>query len=165
MQPLQQTPLREIWRCFWTSLDSAQISRRALGVEPRSLRPTNGFVAVDSQTFKPLVIAPKYEVTTQSGLIQTFDMSEPLAQVQEQIRSLWLREANAFMSAGKTNDANEIRQNLTDHVDQILSYLQDQDTKTHQEARFALGATLIPPLVLLVSGLLVTWISRGFARG
>jgi hypothetical protein len=118
-----------------------------------------------AQTFKPLVIAPEYEVATKSGLIQTFDMSEPPAQVQEQIRSLWLQETNAFISAGKTSDANEIRQNLTDHVDQVLSYLQNQDTKTHQEARFALGVTLIPPLVLLGFGLLVTWISRGFARG
>jgi len=105
--------------------------------------------------------APKTEYSTPTKATGEFDMSKTKSQLSEDVTEVLKREIERLKISDKTA-ADERLQALSTDRDELLAGMIGGYEQAKQKARIAWLITLVPPVGMLVFGLVVAWILRGF---
>jgi hypothetical protein len=100
-------------------------------------------------------------LTAPSGSKVEIDLSKGQAQLSDDVTELLKSEANR-LKITHSSAADEKTQSLSEERDDLLKMIAAEHEKQRQKVWTAWFITIAPPLAVLVLGICIAWILRGF---
>jgi hypothetical protein len=106
----------------------------------------------------------KFEVTYKGGFTDTLDGSRTPEHLKQQIIEDVKMDAALLVKQGNSAEAKKQIEDAATNADQLLKALADEKAQRSDRWPRALAVMLAPPFGLLVLGLTIAWIARGFRK-
>lgn len=125
-------------------------------------------VSTFHKDIKPLIISPIFEIELSGGTKRNIDTADPKEKSLSVMRFALNEDIATLRSNGRIKEAEENVVTFQAKTQSTVNELYDMADKLRGDAALTLfkGALsiLLPPLVLLLLGLSVRWIVRGFRQ-
>jgi hypothetical protein len=106
----------------------------------------------------------KFDVTYKGGFTDTLDARKTPEHLRLQIIEGVKRDATLLVQKGDNAEAKKQIETAGSSADELIKALADAQAKRSDSWRRALGLTLAPPFGLLLLGLTIAWVARGFRK-
>lgn len=106
----------------------------------------------------------KIEVEYKGDNKDDLDGSRPRGELRRQIIEGVNKGAATLAQRGDTADAKMRVGEANNTADDILKLIDDESAKRADQLHRALTILLVPPITLLVFGVAIAWVARGFRR-
>jgi hypothetical protein len=115
---------------------------------------------------KPFVISPRFEIELTGGTKRAIDTAKTREENVSVVRFALTEDIEVLKRAGRTKDVADSEAKFAARVNETVDELYGVASKLRQEAGYAaLQAVLgifVPPAVILLLGMIIAWIARGF---
>jgi hypothetical protein len=111
---------------------------------------------------KPLWQSSLFEVQLKGGTERILDSAKPETELRRELMAAFLADQNTLAMRGRDAEAQEVRRTMNEKTDDLIGHVTQKSAEAHNRAVTALWVLLTPPVVLLVLGLIIVWVLRGF---